>query len=92
MRAQANSLQEITPHPALRATFPPRGEGFSGGGKRPRPLRHGLRRATLPLLSLRDIFPRSGGSLSSKGEALAVHANFISLPSHLPFGAGGFTV
>ena len=27
--------------------------------------------ATLPLLSLRDIFPRSGGSLSSKGEALA---------------------
>ena len=22
----------ITPHPALRATFPPRGEGFSGGG------------------------------------------------------------
>ena len=21
------------PHPALRATFPPRGEGFSGGGK-----------------------------------------------------------
>ena len=26
---------------------------------------------TLPLLSLRDIFPRPGGSLSSKGEALA---------------------
>jgi len=26
---------------------------------------------TLPLLSLRDIFPRCGGSLSSKGEALA---------------------
>ena len=39
--------------------------------QRARPLRHGLRRATLPLLSLRDIFPRSGGSLSSKGEALA---------------------
>ena len=40
-------------------------------GQLARPLRHGLRRATLPLLSLRDIFPRSGGSLSSKGEALA---------------------
>ena len=26
---------------------------------------------TLPLLSLCDIFPRRGGSLSSKGEALA---------------------
>ena len=25
----------------------------------------------LPLLSLRDIFPRNGGSLSSKGEPLA---------------------
>ena len=30
-----------------------------------------LRKSTLPLLSLRDIFPRRGGSLSSKGEALA---------------------
>ena len=40
-------------------------------GQLARPLRHGLRRATLPLLSLRDIFPRSGGRLSSKGEALA---------------------
>ena len=40
-------------------------------GKLARPLRHGIRRATLPLLSLRDIFPRRGGSLSSKGEALA---------------------
>ena len=29
MRAQASSCcREITPHPALRATFPPRGEGF----------------------------------------------------------------
>ena len=27
--------------------------------------------ARFPLLSLRDIFPRSGGSLSSKGEPLA---------------------
>ena len=27
---------------------------------------------TLPLLSLRDIFPRSRGSLSSKGEARAL--------------------
>jgi len=34
MRAQtSSSLRKITPHPALRATFPPRGEGFSGGGK-----------------------------------------------------------
>ena len=34
MRAQASSsLRQITPHPALRATFPPRGEGFSGSGK-----------------------------------------------------------
>ena len=33
--------------------------------------RQGLRRSTLPLLSLRDIFPRRGGSLSAKGEALA---------------------
>ena len=30
-----------------------------------------LCKSTLPLLSLRDIFPRRGGSLSSKGEALA---------------------
>ena len=34
MRAQASSSsRQITPHPALRATFPPRGEGFSGSGK-----------------------------------------------------------
>ena len=42
--------------------------------------------ARLPLLSLRDIFPRRGGSLSSKGEPLAVHASFISLPRALPLG------
>ena len=42
--------------------------------------------ARFPLLSLRDIFPRRGGSLSSKGEPLAVHANFISLPRPLPLG------
>ena len=35
-----------------------------------------LRDATLPLLSLRDIFPRSGGSLSSKGEARALPETF----------------
>ena len=41
-------------------------------GKQPRPLRLLTAFAsTLPLLSLRDIFPRRGGSLSSKGEALA---------------------
>ena len=39
-----------------------------------------------PLLSLRDIFPRSGGSPSSKGEPLAIHASFISLPKPLPLG------
>ena len=33
-----------------------------------------------------DIFPRNGGSLSSKGEPLAVHADFISLPRPLPLG------
>ncbi len=44
----------------------------SRGGERPRPLRLLTAFAsTLPLLSLRDIFPRSGGSLSSKGEARA---------------------
>ena len=32
MRAQAsNSFREITPHPALRATFPRLGEGFPHG-------------------------------------------------------------
>ena len=41
-------------------------------GQRARPLRLLTAFAsTLPLLSLRDIFPRRGGSLSSKGEALA---------------------
>ena len=30
--------------------------------------------------------PRRGGSLSSKWEPLAVHANFISLPRPLPLG------
>ena len=42
----------------------------------------------LPLLSLRDIFPRSGGSLSSKWEPLAVPASFIFLPS--PFFTKSF--
>ncbi|MDD7169920.1 MAG: hypothetical protein PUH52_02195 [Faecalibacterium sp.] len=36
-----------------------------GGGNL---LSHGLRRARFPFLSLRDIFPRRGGSLSSQGE------------------------
>ena len=39
-----------------------------------------------PFCRLRAIFPRRGGSLSSKGEPLAVHANFISLPRPLPLG------
>ena len=32
--------------------------------------------ATLPLLSLRDIFPRSGGSRPSRGRLIAVTAKF----------------
>ena len=47
-------------------------------GKDGYPLSHGLRRARFPLLSLRNIFPRSGGSLSSQGGAfghLPVSAN-----------------
>ena len=47
--------------------------------ERPRPLRP--LRARFPLLSLRDIFPRSGGSLSSKGEPLAK-------PETLPYCQG----
>ena len=33
--------------------------------------------ARFPLLSLRDIFPRRGGSLSSQGELLAVVGEFL---------------
>ena len=39
-----------------------------------------------PFCRLCAIFPRRGGSLSSKWEPLAVHANFISLPRPLPLG------
>ena len=35
--------------------------------------------ARFPLLSLRDIFPRSGGSLSSKGEPRALPETFSLL-------------
>ena len=42
----------------------------------------------LPLLSLRDIFPRSGGSLSSKWEPLAVPASFIFFTKSFPFKEG----
>ena len=45
-----------------------------------------LTRQIPPFVTCGDIFPRSGGSLSSKGEPLAVHANFISLPRPLPLG------
>ena len=45
-----------------------------------------LTRQIPPFVTYGDIFPRSGGSLSSKGEPLAVHANFISLPRPLPLG------
>ena len=45
--------------------------------QRERPLRQfASLTATLPLLSLRDIFPRPGGSLSSKGEARALSEIF----------------
>ena len=42
--------------------------------------------ATLPLLSLRDIFPRRRGSLSSKGEPLAEPHTLRGLPRPLPLG------
>ena len=38
------------------------------------------RQATLPLLSLRDLFPRSGGSRPSRGRLLVVEAKFPALP------------
>ena len=41
---------------------------------------------TPPFVTCGDIFPRSGGSLSSKGEALAVHAKFAVLPKAPPLG------
>ena len=44
---------------------------------------------TLPLLSLRDIFPRRGGSPSSKGEALAIHAKLHLFAKGSPFGRAG---
>ena len=49
----------------------------------------------LPLLSLRDIFPRRGGSLSSKGEPLAWRYSFrlnckvCGFARASPFGRGG---
>ena len=56
----------------------PRGAGLAESvtlrfdRQRPSPLSHlALLDARFPLLSLRDIFPRRGGSLSSKGEPLA---------------------
>ena len=45
-----------------------------------------LSRQIPPFVTYGDIFPRSGGSLSSKGEPLAVHTSFISLPRPLPLG------
>ena len=42
--------------------------------------------ARFPLLSLTRHLPPAGGSLSSKGEPLAVPANVISLPRPLPLG------
>ena len=39
-----------------------------------------------PFCRLCGIFPRPGGSLSSKWEPLAVHTKFISLPRPLPLG------
>ena len=43
--------------------------------------------AQIPLfVTCGDIFPRNGGSLSSKWEPLAVHAKCIFLPRPLPLG------
>ena len=42
--------------------------------------------ARFPLLSLTRHLPPAGGSRPSKGEPLAVHADFISLPRPLPLG------
>ena len=59
------------------------------------PSQSSLRDARFPLLSLRDIFPRSGGSLSSKGEPLAKPRTLHfeqKLCRHAkasPFGRGG---
>ena len=39
-----------------------------------------------PFLSLRDIFPRTGGSLSSKGEPLAKPQTLYGLPKPLTLG------
>ena len=51
--------------------------------KKARPLRRS--RARFPLLSLRDIFPRSGGSLSSKGsQAINLNAKVLSAMRKIP--------
>ena len=44
-----------------------------------------LTRQIPPFVAARHL-PRSGGSPSSKGEPLAIHASFISLPKPLPLG------
>ena len=44
------------------------------------------RQATLPLLSLRDIFPRSGGSRPSRGRLLVVAIKFPVQPKGVPLG------
>ena len=49
-------------------------------------LRHGLRRATIPTLSLTRHLSPTGESLSSKWEALAVHAKFAVLLRASPLG------
>ena len=45
-----------------------------------------LRQATLPLLSLCDIFPRSGGSRPSRGRLLVVAIKFSVQPKGVPLG------
>ena len=70
---------------------------FFASFQRAEPSQSSLRDARFPLLSLRDIFPRSGGSLSSKGEprarpeASSLHLKLQQRALDLgsPFGGAG---
>ena len=53
---------------------------------RENPLSHGLRRARFPLLSLRDIFPRSGEVFPLRGSFIRADRK---IPKSSPFGGAG---
>ena len=96
--AETNVKEKRSPfRQTLRVCHLPQGGGFSGGGK----LSYYIRTSTVgltacalsvtygdrfPLLSLRDIFPRSGGSLSSKGEPRALPETLLFTPNALATG------